>query len=122
MAVITRFIIVRNGIELDKVFDDKKEADAYDKMLDAAENLAAFIKQGELRLDLDDKTVDEISIYLAQNALQVTQILKGIKPLPAAGSPASTGAEETTDRVTPVEEKEEKKARGRTASTKPKAS
>ena len=32
MAVITRFIVVRNGVELDKEFDVKKEADAYDKI------------------------------------------------------------------------------------------
>ncbi len=52
MAVITRFIVVRNGVELDKVFDVKKEADAYDKMLDAAENLAVFIKKATFRFIL----------------------------------------------------------------------
>ena len=77
MAVITRFIVVRNGVELDKVFEDKKEADAYDKMLDAADNLAAFIKQSDLQIDLDAKTIDAVSIYLAQNASEVTRILKG---------------------------------------------
>ena len=81
MAVITRFIVVRNGVELDKVFDVKKEADAYDKMLDAAENLAVFIKKGDLQIDLDAKTVEEVSIYLAKNAPEVTNILRGIKPI-----------------------------------------
>jgi len=89
MAVITRFIVVRNGVELDKVFEDRKEADAYDKMLNAADNLAAFIKQSDLRIDLDAKTIDAVSIYLAQNAPEVTRILKGLKPMtlatPAAG-------------------------------------
>ena len=81
MAVITRFIVVRNGVELDQVFDVKKEADAYDKMLDAAENLAAFINKSDLQIDLDAKTVEEISIYLAKNAPEVTNILRGIKPI-----------------------------------------
>jgi dsDNA-binding SOS-regulon protein len=81
MAVITRFIVVRNGVELDKVFDVKKEADAYDKMLDAAENLAVFIKKGDLQIDLDAKTVEELSIYLAKNAPEVTSILRGVKPI-----------------------------------------
>ena len=81
MAVITRFIVVRNGVELDKVFEVKKEADAYDKMLDAAENLAVFIKKSDLQIDLDAKTVEEISIYLAKNAPEVTNILRGIKPI-----------------------------------------
>jgi dsDNA-binding SOS-regulon protein len=89
MAVITRFIVVRNGVELDKVFDVKKEAEAYDKMLDAAENLAGFIKQSDLDLGIDEKVLDTLCVYLAQNAPDVTQILKGIKP------PASTADSET---------------------------
>lgn len=85
MAVITRYIVVRNGVELDKVFEVKKEADAYDKMLDAAENLAAFIKKSNLKVELNDETVDAISISLAKNGPEVTKILKGIKPItPAA--------------------------------------
>ena len=87
MAVITRFIVVRNGVELDKVFEIKKEADAYDHMLDAAEKLAGLIRQGSLQLDLDQKTVDAVSIHLAKNAPEVTKILKGIKTF-ALGAPA----------------------------------
>jgi uncharacterized protein len=87
MAVITRFIVVRNGVELDKVFEIKKEAEAYDKMLDAAENLAAFIKQSDLQVDLDAKTIDEVAICLAKNAPEVNNILKGVKPyVPPAGT------------------------------------
>ena len=100
MAVITRFIVVRNGVELDKVFDVKKEADAYDKMLDAAENLALFIKKGDLKIDLDIKTVEKISIYLAKNAPEVTNILRGIKPV----TPAAAKIEKPADPA-PVEDK-----------------
>lgn len=103
MAVITRYIIVRHGIELDKVFEDKKLADAYDNMLEAAENLAAFIKQGDLQLELDAKTVDEISIYLAKNAPEVNRILKGIKPIKPA-APATGKLEKPADQA-PVDEK-----------------
>lgn len=81
MAVITRFIVVRNGVELDKVFEDKKEAVAYDNMLDAADHLATFLKQSQLEIEIDPKTIDEISIVLAKNAPRVNQILKGVKPL-----------------------------------------
>ena len=80
MAVITRFIVVRNGIEL-KAFDVKKDAEAYDNMLDAAEKLAAFIRQGNLPIGLDEKTIDEISVHLAKNAHEVLRILKGVKPV-----------------------------------------
>ena len=100
MAVITRYIVVRNGVELDKVFDVKKEADAYDKMLDAAENLAVFIKKSNLQIDLDAKTVDEISICLAKNAPEVISILRGIKPL----TPPAAKVEKPADPV-PVEDK-----------------
>ena len=100
MAVITRFIVVRNGVELDKVFDVKKEADAYDKMLDAAENLALFIKKSDLKIDLDVKTVEEISIYLAKNAPEVINILRGIKPK----TPSAAKIEKPAD-AAPVEDK-----------------
>lgn len=83
MAVITRFIVVRNGVELDKVFDVKKEAEAYDKMLDAAENLSDFIKKSDLEVGIDENVIDTLCVYLAKNAPAVTQILKGIKPLTA---------------------------------------
>ena len=70
MAVITRFIVVRNGVELDKAFSVKKEAEAYDKMLDAAEQLADFIKKSDLKVELDNDTIDELSVFLAKTAPQ----------------------------------------------------
>jgi len=115
MAVITRYIIVRNGVELDKVFEDKKEADAYDKMLDAADNLSAFIKQSDLQVDLDAQTIDAVSIYLAKNAPEVTRILKGLRPLTPA-APAASKSEKPSDPV-PAEEK---KTPGRKPGAKPK--
>jgi len=81
MAVITKFFVVRDGVELDKFFTVKKEAEAYDKMLDAAEQLAEFIKKGELECKLDDKSINEISVFLAKNGPEVTKILKTVKPL-----------------------------------------
>ena len=103
MAVITRYIVVRNGVELDKVFDIKKEADAYDKMLDAAENLAAFINQSDLEIDLDAGTVDAISICLAKNAPEVTKILKGVKPFVPASE--ASGKKEKPADPEPAKEK-----------------
>ena len=81
MAVITRFIVVRDGVELDRVFTDKKEAEAYDNMLDAAQDLAVLIRQGDLQIDIDSKTIDDISVYLAKNAPAVARILKSVKPI-----------------------------------------
>lgn len=81
MAVITKYVVVRNGLELDNVFTVKKEAEAYDKMLDAAENLAGFIKNGAHESNIDDNTIDKISVFLAKNGPDVVKILKGIRPL-----------------------------------------
>jgi hypothetical protein len=80
MAVITKYVVVRNGVELDREFLVKREADAYDKMLDAAENLADYIKDAGLEIDLDGKTIDAISVFLAKNGPEVSRILKGLKP------------------------------------------
>ncbi|QTA82311.1 YebG protein domain-containing protein [Desulfonema limicola] len=81
MAVITKFFVLRNGVEIDRVFEDKKEAEAYDKMLDAAEKLSDFIKNSDIKADIDDKTIDRISVFLAQKGPEVIQILKGLKPV-----------------------------------------
>ena len=105
MAVITRFIVVRNGVELDKEFEVKKEAEAYDKMLDAADNLAAFIKQSNLKVELDPKAIEDVAICLAKNAPEVNRILKGVKPYVPA---------------TPAAEKADKPADGQDAPTKAK--
>jgi dsDNA-binding SOS-regulon protein len=81
MAVITKYIVVRNGVELDKEFLVKKAADAYDKMLDAADKLAALIKDAELDIDVDEKAIDALAVFLAKNGPEVTRILKGVKPI-----------------------------------------
>ena len=80
MAVITKYIVVRDGVELDQVFADKKEAEAYDKMLDAAQDLSSLIKQGDLPIELDAETIGAVAIYLAKHAPAVTKILKSVKP------------------------------------------
>ena len=83
-------------------------------MLDTAENLAVFIKKSDLQVDLDTKTMEEISIYLAKNAPEVTSILRGIKPItPAAAKiekpadPAPVEDKRTTDKKTKAQAKRE---------------
>jgi uncharacterized protein len=88
MAVIAKYVVVRDGIELEQEFLDRKEAEAYDKMLDAAQSLSELIKQGDLKIDIDPQTIDEISICLARNAPAVTHILKSVKPLNPESKPS----------------------------------
>ncbi len=111
MAVITKFVVVRNGVELDNEFLVKKEAEAYDKMLDAAENLAAFIRDGDLKVALEAGIIDAIAVFLAKNGPEVTRILKGLKPIrPALEKPTE-----------PKERLKEKSAKKKPAAkTKPK--
>ncbi|RLC29016.1 MAG: multidrug DMT transporter permease [Deltaproteobacteria bacterium] len=52
----------------------KTEADRYDKMLDAAVNLAEMIEQS--KIEIDEYALEELTIFLATNASTVRNILK----------------------------------------------
>ena len=84
MAVIVKYVVVRDGVEK-MTFTTKKEADAYDKMLDIAENLNGFI--GASGVELSDETLESLSMYLAEHRDQVAAILKGASPRPKAAEP-----------------------------------
>jgi len=68
MAVESRFVVIRQGVEA-KTFMDKKSADEYDKMLDMADNLADVFSNSSITLS--DAIAEELSIYLAQNRDEV---------------------------------------------------
>jgi len=55
----------------------KKDADAYDRMLDAAARLAAVIESGGIDIGEDD--LEELTIFLAEHGLVVGRILKNLK-------------------------------------------
>jgi uncharacterized protein len=76
MAVIVKYIVVRNGEEK-MTFATKKEADAYDKMLDIADNLFEFLESSKIKLN--DNQLEDISLFLAENRTQLLPILRGIK-------------------------------------------
>lgn len=77
MAVIVKYIVVRNGEEK-MTFATKKEADAYDKMLDIADNLFEFLEKSKIKIKED--RLENISLFLAEKRNQVIPILRGIKP------------------------------------------
>lgn len=79
MSVIVQYIVVRNGEQL-MTFPTKKEADAYDKMLDTADELGGLLRQGEL--DLQEPQIEAIALYLAKNGDEAVKILKGAKTKP----------------------------------------
>ena len=77
MAVESRFVVIRHGVEA-KTFMDKKSADEYDKMLDMADNLADVFAQSPIKIS--DSVSEELSIYLAQHRDEVLVALLAKKP------------------------------------------
>jgi hypothetical protein len=102
MSVIAKFIVVRNGVELEQTFNNRKEAEAYDQLLDASQEIAELIRQADLQIAVDAKAIDDISIFLAQNAPAVTKILKAVRPI----KPESDTAVKNTVKSTPEENKD----------------
>jgi dsDNA-binding SOS-regulon protein len=76
MAVIVKYIVVRNGEEK-MTFATKKEADAYDKMLDIADNVFEFLDSSKIKFN--ETQLDDISLLLAENKDKVMTILRGLK-------------------------------------------
>lgn len=71
MAVVAMWKCDRDG----SMFDDKKEADAYDKMLELAEQFTALLEsqiQG-----IDEKAGEAFGLLLANNRELVIQACKG---------------------------------------------
>jgi dsDNA-binding SOS-regulon protein len=54
----------------------KRQADAYDRILEAAGELAELIDLSAIEIDEDD--LEELAIYLARNAHRVKAILKPV--------------------------------------------
>ena len=94
MAVIVQYIVEREGVQK-MTFVSKKEADAYDKMLDISDEMLALLGEGEL--GMEEEKLEEIALYLAKNAGQAAAILKGAKPKPKPAekeeAPAAAEAE-----------------------------
>ena len=76
MAVTIQYLVVRNGIEK-MTFTNKKEADAYDRLLDLAEHLDEVLADAPISLNEADREV--LALYLAQNQ----ELLSGPKKKPA---------------------------------------
>jgi dsDNA-binding SOS-regulon protein len=77
MAVESRFVVIRQGVEVE-TFMDKKSADDYDKMLDIADGLAELLENSPV--ELSEKITEELSIYFAQNRDDVLVALQAKKP------------------------------------------
>ncbi|UPQ87422.1 YebG family protein [Vibrio sinaloensis] len=79
MAVIVKYVVERNGEEK-MTFTSKAEADAYDKMLDMADELFELLGKSELLED--EGKQEDLAMFLAQNKEEVLYAL-GAKRKPA---------------------------------------
>jgi len=71
MAVIAMWKCDRDGT----MFDDKKAADAYDKMLELGEVFTRLLEQ--IIPDVDENKAEEFGLILARNKEQVVLACKG---------------------------------------------
>ncbi|MDM8516258.1 YebG family protein [Desulfobacterales bacterium HSG16] len=122
MAVIIKYIVVRNGVEK-MTFTTKKEADAYDKMLDIADNLYEFLETADI--DMDEQQLEDLSLFLAQNKDSLIPIMKGIKPkekMPSDQEPEQPNDKEKNapKKNAPKKNEGEKKAEKEKTADKPK--
>lgn len=90
MAVEIKFVVVRQGEEK-MTFTTKKEADAYDKMLDLADNLSEWLSLAPLTLEEDQR--EALSFFLAENKDALGQILRGANPAAPVDGQAKLKAE-----------------------------
>lgn len=76
MAVIVQYIVVRNG-EQKMTFTSKKEADAYDKLLDISDRMYTFLESSKLEMGADQ--LEELAFFIAENRESAIGLLRGGK-------------------------------------------
>lgn len=82
MAVEVKYVVIREGEEK-MSFTSKKEADAWDKMLDTADLLDTWLEQSPVVLE--DGQREALSLWLAEHKEVLSTILKtGKLPSPQA--------------------------------------
>jgi len=105
MAVIVQYIVERNGTQK-MTFDNKKEADAYDKELEISEDMSVLLEKADLTID--EKQMEELCLFLAKNKEQAMAVLKGSKPkLDTSSKPvkekAASGSKKVEDKKPAVD-------------------
>ncbi|GAA5217617.1 YebG family protein [Corallincola platygyrae] len=73
MAVVVKYVVVRDGEEK-MTFTSKKEADAYDRLLDIADAVSDYLVSSEL--ELAEEQAEVIGHHLAMNREVMVQLLK----------------------------------------------
>ncbi|MBC6500671.1 DNA damage-inducible protein YebG [Citrobacter freundii] len=93
MAVEVKYVVIREGEEK-MSFTSKKEADAYDKMLDTADLLDTWLEQSPVALE--DEQREALSLWLAEQKDVLSTILKNGKlPSPQTVENDAHGEDDT---------------------------
>lgn len=99
MAVIIKYVVERNGAEK-MTFTSKAEADAYDKMLDTADELTGLLAGSSLLAD--ETQTEALALYLAQHKEELLVALGAKKAVAKDKAPAIEKTAKT--KVTAVEQ------------------
>lgn len=75
MPINTVYHVTNQKGEVLLVTSDKKAADQYDKMLDTAEQIAELVQKSGI--GIDEKSLENLSIFLSKNNTALSAILKG---------------------------------------------
>ncbi|WP_437890306.1 YebG family protein [Phytobacter sp. V91] len=95
MAVEVKYVVIRDGEEK-MSFTSKKEADAYDKMLDLADVLENWL--GNAPVTLEDEQRDQMAMWLAEQKDVLSHIFKSGKlPIADAEDIAQVAEPSATD-------------------------
>ncbi|KZN36861.1 DMT family permease [Pseudoalteromonas luteoviolacea S2607] len=103
MAVVVKYVVERNGVER-MTFTSKKEADAYDKMLDVAEALEGMLEKVDV--PLSEQQVESLALEMAKYKDDFISVLKGSKPAAEKETkkPAKKADEANENKVTAIKQ------------------
>lgn len=94
MAIEIKYVVVRKG-EDKMTFASKKEAEAYDKMLDMAEVFSDWLLNSGMQLD--EPQAENLGLYLAEHKDDVQHILRTSKLPEAVGAQAPSDEPESME-------------------------
>ncbi len=103
MAVVVKYVVERNGVER-MTFTTKKEADAYDKMLDIAESLELMLEKVDV--PLSEQQIESLALEIAKSKEDFMTILKGGKDPVVTKAPAKN---KKADNASAAQDNDEKK-------------
>lgn len=101
MAVETKYVVVRKGEEK-MTFANKKDADAWDKMLDMADAFTDWLQQHQPAMD--EAQAEALGMLLAEQKDAVQHILRTSK-LPDAVKDSGETIADDSDTAAPEKEK-----------------